>query len=155
MRRLFQDTTARLQELVAQRDTLLLVVQCRDEETAYVTKTIDAIDEASQDVFFGYGDIFTEPAAYADAIVATFQKQAELLGAKLAEAGNAPWPPLPAGVLDRAEPFVRNAFQELRQECIEKAGLACPGSADGDDVVPPANAAINNLQLPRRRYEIL
>jgi len=107
VRRLFQDTTARLQEFVAQRDTLLLVVQCRDEETAYVTKTIDAIDEASQDVFFGYGDVFTDAAAYADAIVATFQKQAELLGAKLAEAGDPPWPTLPASVLDRGEPPVK------------------------------------------------
>ena len=107
MRRLFQDTTTRLQEFVAQRDTLLLVVQCRDEETAYVTKTIDAIEEASQDIFFGYGDVFTDPAAYADAVVATFQKQAALLGSKLAGAGDPTWPPLPVRVTDRAESPVK------------------------------------------------
>lgn len=107
MRRLFQNTTERLQEFVAQRDTLLLVVQCRDEDTAYVSKTIDSIDEAGQDVFFGYSEPFVDPASYVDAIVRTFQQQAELLGKKLEEAGDPPWPPLPPIVGDRSTPPVK------------------------------------------------
>jgi tetratricopeptide (TPR) repeat protein len=100
MRRLFQDLTKRLQAFVAQRDTLVLLVRCRDEESSFILKTLDSIDEASQDIFWSFVEEFSEPVTYADAIVRSFRQRAEALAKKLEEAGDPSWPPLPPRATD-------------------------------------------------------
>jgi hypothetical protein len=72
MRRLFQDLTKRLQGFIAQRDVLLLLVRCRDEECAFVIKTLDSIDEAGPDFFWMFANEFVEPVSYVEAVVRTF-----------------------------------------------------------------------------------
>lgn len=100
MRRLFQDVTKRLQAFLAQRDTLLLLVRCRDQECAFVIKQLDAIDEASPDFFWMFTNDFADAPSYVEALVTTFRERVGLLARKLAESGAAPWPPLPPAALD-------------------------------------------------------
>ena len=79
MRRLFQDLTKRLQTFVSQRDVLLLLVRCRDEECAFVIKTLDSIDEAGPDFFWMFATDFAEPASYVEAVVRTFRERVDAL----------------------------------------------------------------------------
>jgi hypothetical protein len=81
MRRLFQDLTKRLQAHVAQRDTLLLLVRCRDEECAFVIKTLESIDEAGPDFFWMFANDFVDPASYVEAVVRTFRERIDALHA--------------------------------------------------------------------------
>jgi tetratricopeptide (TPR) repeat protein len=100
MRRLFQDLTKRLQTFVSQRDVLLLLVRCRDEECAFVIKTLDSIDEAGPDFFWMFATDFAEPASYVEAVVRTFRERVDALALKLEESGDPPWPPFPAPAAD-------------------------------------------------------
>lgn len=108
MRRLFQDLTKRLQAHVAQRDVLLLLVRCRDEECAFVIKTLESIDEAGPDFFWMFANDFVDPASYVEAVVHTFRERLDALAVKLEESGDPPWPPFPAAAADpKAQPVTR------------------------------------------------
>lgn len=100
MRRLFQDLNTRLQDLIGQRDTLLLLVGCRDEECAFVLKCIESIDDAGPDVFWLFAEPFVDPRRYADAVVESFRRRAEVLSTKMVESGDPEWPPVPARAID-------------------------------------------------------
>ena len=108
MRRLFQDLTKRLQDFVAQRDDVLLLVRCRAEECALILKQIDAIEEASPDFFWMFINDFVDAKGYVESLVTSFRERAELLAKKLADAGDPPWPALPPPALDpKTPPAVR------------------------------------------------
>lgn len=108
MRRLFQDLTKRLQAFVAQRDVLLLLVRCRDEDCAFVIKTLDSIEEAGPDFFWMFVNEFVDPVSYVEAVVRTFRERVDALAVKLAESGDPPWPPFPAAAADpKAQPVTR------------------------------------------------
>jgi tetratricopeptide (TPR) repeat protein len=108
MQRLFQNIDGRLRQFIRQRDALLLVVICRDEETAFLLKTAQVIDESSTDVFWMFAEDFVEPQAYVDALAASFRTRVEMLNKKLAEAGHPPWPALPPRLADvRVTPSAR------------------------------------------------
>jgi tetratricopeptide (TPR) repeat protein len=108
VQRLFQKIDGRLRQFIGQRDALLLVVICRDEETAFLLKTTQAIDESSADVFWMFAEDFVDPQAYVDALVGSFRTRVEMLNTKLTEAGEPPWPALPPRLVDvRTRPSAR------------------------------------------------
>lgn len=104
MRRLFQDLTRRLQDFVAQRDDLLLLVRCRAEDCGLILKQLDAIDEASPDFFWMFINDFVDAKSYVEALITSFRERAEMLAKKLAAAGDPPWPAFPPPALDPKTP---------------------------------------------------
>lgn len=102
MRKLFEGLTARLQAFVDQRDKLLLLARCRDEECVYLAKALTGVDEASQDLFWTFPESYAEPVGYVSGIVEIVRIRLERIAKELAETGDPPWPALPAKVLDHA-----------------------------------------------------
>lgn len=104
MRKLFEGLTARLQAFVDQRDKLLLLARCRDEECVYLAKALGGVDEASQDLFWSFPESFRDAQTYVDGIVAIVRTRADLIAKELAESGDPPWPAVPMKALDPHTP---------------------------------------------------
>ena len=101
MRRLFQDITKRLQAFIAQRDDVLLLVRCKDEECSFILKQLTAIDEASSDFFWMFVNDFVDATSYVESVITSFRERADILAKKLADAGDPPWPALPPPLVDK------------------------------------------------------
>jgi tetratricopeptide (TPR) repeat protein len=108
VQRLFQKLDEDLRGFIDQRDKLLLLVKCRDEECGYLLKTLEAIDESTPHIFWMFAESFGEPGPYVESVVKGLTTRLEALAKTIAEAGGEPWPPLPPRLLDvRLPPVTR------------------------------------------------
>lgn len=101
MQKLLDALTLRLRGFVAQRDDVVLVVRCRDEEVVAVVKALEGIDDASTaEMFWVVGDAFCDAATYVSGIVDAFAVKHGAVRLGMARDGMVPWPALPEDVLD-------------------------------------------------------
>jgi hypothetical protein len=95
MKRLFEDLTTRLSAFVAQKNTFMLLVQCRDEDCAIVLKTLETQGETSSDTYWVFHQDFIDPDSYIASITEECKKRVELFAKEAEESGEPSWPPLP------------------------------------------------------------
>jgi len=95
MRRALERVTQRLQEFIAQRDDLALVLGAPQAESALVLKILEMLQDASSsEVFWVFTDAFTGPEAYAAAIIDSFAVRQEAVRLLQIKDGIQPWPEL-------------------------------------------------------------
>jgi tetratricopeptide (TPR) repeat protein len=105
MLKLLNQINDRLRSFVDQRDDIVLVVRCHDEEIPVVLKLLEGMDEASTaEMFWVMSDSFTDAASYVSALVATFAATHGAVRTGMPEMGMTPWPELPAAILDGTRP---------------------------------------------------
>jgi tetratricopeptide (TPR) repeat protein len=120
VRKLFDRLADRLRSFLEQRDDLVLVVRCPGLESAYILKILQSIDDGSaSDVFWVFAENFSEPGEYTDRVVKAFQQKHDAVCELMRKEGRAPWPGVPASVLDARQPPV----QRLRELMIYARSL--------------------------------
>ncbi len=120
MQKLLDALTARLQAFVDQRDDLALVLPCREEEVPVVLKALEGIDDAStSEMFWIVSEEFRDPASYVSAVVDAFAVRHGGVRLAMGREGMAPWPALPAGVLDES----RRPVDRLRELMVFSRSL--------------------------------
>ncbi len=105
MRRVMERLNTRMSAFMTQREDAALVVQCDDNAAAIVLRSIQGVDESSRsDFFFVFPETFVEPAAYVEAIFVNFAAEHASTRAGMPALGLAPWPEIPAGLRNPAQP---------------------------------------------------
>lgn len=114
-----------LDDFVEQREHLLLVVCCRDEEGAFLLKLLDELDQASdEDLYVSFAIPFRAPDSYVDQLVDDLAQRHALASAALEEAGKPALPPLPESLRD-----VRRSAQERLRTLLGVARGLLPEDA--------------------------
>jgi tetratricopeptide (TPR) repeat protein len=112
MQKLLDALEAKLQAFVAQGDELALVVSCTDEESVVVLKSLEGLDEASaSEMFWVVSDEFREARSYVSGVVNAFAVKHGGVRLAMEREGMAPWPSLPAAILDES----RRPVDRLRE----------------------------------------
>ncbi|ATB42599.1 hypothetical protein CYFUS_008078 [Cystobacter fuscus] len=109
MQRKLQELQATLRNFVDQRDSLILVVSARDDEMAWVFKTLQGLDEEMDADLFLVCDPEAGPVAqYVTAVNAGVAAQLEMANTARAAKGGPRWAPLPTRCQDmRLPPHTR------------------------------------------------
>jgi tetratricopeptide (TPR) repeat protein len=111
VQKLLESASTRLRGFVAQRDDIALVVTCSDADAIIVQKLLDELeDAATSEMVWIVTDDFVEPVAYANAVVNAFAAKCGAVSLALRDRQAAPWPPVPAAVLDET----RDPAERLR-----------------------------------------
>lgn len=87
MRKLFQSMRQRLDQFLAQRQHLLLVVKAGPAEYLPVVSTLKSLEEEANDAFWLFTEPFESPVQYVKAITETFKTQYAALAPAMREAG--------------------------------------------------------------------
>lgn len=96
MQKVFDHVSRGLLEFVDQRDDLLLVVRCRDQDCAIVLKLLSTLEEReTPDLFFPFANPFESPARFADAVTEQMVTRIKLLNEQLEKEGQPERPPVP------------------------------------------------------------
>ena len=102
MRQLLHGIGARLQAFVNQRDDLALLLSSPASDSLPILTLIDEIEASSAShMFWTFSEAFTDPAAYADAVVGSFATRHEGVRLALEKEGMKPWPHIPPHILAR------------------------------------------------------
>ena len=104
MRRLFEKLTRTLNDFVKQRDNLLLLIACGDNDVALVLKALRELDRHSKsNLFLLFADNFAKPDQYVASLANTLREEWKLtneaVGAKVEKL-----PPLPTDWFDGQKP---------------------------------------------------
>jgi hypothetical protein len=103
MRKLFDRLMATLDQFLRQRDDLLLVVPCADNDVPLLLKALRDLDRQSGgDLFFLFSEDFLAPGPFLDRIAHRLQVEVKLINEAVKEASRLP--PLPAELLDPRNP---------------------------------------------------
>ncbi|MCY1002894.1 tetratricopeptide repeat protein [Myxococcus sp. MISCRS1] len=114
MRRLLQELQERLEEFIEQREDLLLLVQCSENDTAILLKLLRDQEQASDvDVFLLFSNAFHQPRQFVREAIEQLQEQHGLASRALLDAGKPPLPDFPQTLLSPSRPP-----RELLQEAI-------------------------------------
>ncbi len=125
MLRLIGKIRSELEEFIEQRERMLLVVRCRDDDCPIVLKLLDDLDQASeQDLYLLFAVPFALPDAYVDQLVEDFAKRHELANAALTEKNKPTLAPLPTTVSDPRRP----AQERLRALLVFSRSLLPEGA---------------------------
>lgn len=101
MRRVFDDLKERLAAFLDQRDAAALVLSAPDDEALLVAKCLEEVDDTrASELFWVHTEPFEEPESYVSAVADAFVAKHAGVSLRLEEKGEAPWPPLPAEILD-------------------------------------------------------
>jgi hypothetical protein len=104
MRNLFEQLTRTLRHFLAQRDDLLLLVACGDDDVALVLKALRDLDRNSPgDLFLLFGDDFDAPDSFLTNMARRFEEEHSLTN-EAVPANEGKLPPLPADFLNPASP---------------------------------------------------
>lgn len=102
MKRKFEILRETLTEFAQQDEFPMLVVGCRSEELAYVSKFLQDLEQSLPSHLISvFGQDFIEPHAWLDAIVTAIHAQIDFAGPARAERGEPPFPPLPLELCDQ------------------------------------------------------
>jgi tetratricopeptide (TPR) repeat protein len=101
MRRLFDALQRSLEDFVEQRDDLMLVAACGDDDVALVLKVLQDMEQANPyDVFLFFSDDFVAPGPYVSVLVERLREYHRIACEGLAQEGKDPLPPLPDHLAD-------------------------------------------------------
>lgn len=107
MRRLFQRLTEELEAFLEQRDDLILLIACGDNDTALVLKTIRDFEQAdASDIFLLHADDFLRPDPFVAAAVHRLANEHERTNAALQNQQRELMPLLPPDLFDEKRPPV-------------------------------------------------
>ncbi|RKI06839.1 tetratricopeptide repeat protein [Corallococcus sp. AB030] len=122
MRRLLQELQERLEDFIEQREDLLLLVQCSENDTAILLKLLRDTEQASEvDVFLLFSNSFHQPREFVREAIEQLQEQHGLASQSLLEAGKPPLPDFPQTLLSPSR-----SPQALLQEAISFARSLFP-----------------------------
>ena len=114
MQHLFEKIQRQLQAFVDQRDDVLAVASCTDEDTAFLLQLLRGIEQASEDdVLILLGDPFEDAESWADTCVSRLQEELEIANGWLEEQQQEPLPGLPDEVTDRQLPASERLFEAM------------------------------------------
>ncbi len=99
----FEKLQSDLESFIEQRDSLMLVVGCKDYETMYILKTLSLIEDSdSPDLFLVFGDDFIQPTPYVSVIMERLKIQHAEACSELEKQGREKLPPLPDKLFDES-----------------------------------------------------
>jgi tetratricopeptide (TPR) repeat protein len=105
MQRLVDGFRCAVEAFVEQRDDLLLLLGCSDEDAAIAAKVVSDAEQANgTDVFLIFTDDFVLAEPYAAVLAERLREEHRAAGAALEAEGREPLPPLPAALFDEAQP---------------------------------------------------
>lgn len=115
MKRKFETLRETLTEFALQDEFPLLVVGCRSAEIAYISKFLQDLEQSlPSHLVIVFGQDYSEPGAWLDAIVGSIQAQLDFAGPARAERGEPPFSPLPLEVCDQRCPAPQRLLALLR-----------------------------------------
>src|SRR5262245_6736094 len=102
MQKLFTQLLGAFRQFLKQRDNLLMLVSCGDNEVALFLKALRDLDrESSGDLFLLFANDFRAPDTFVNTIAQTVQQESQLTN-EAAGPAVAKLPPLPADFLASA-----------------------------------------------------
>jgi tetratricopeptide (TPR) repeat protein len=105
MRKLFERLRQAIEDFIEQRDDLLMLASCHSDDLPVILKTLRDIEQATAtDVFLLFIDKFVEPGPFVSVAVERLKEEHRMACEGLAEAGQAPLPPVPEALDDEALP---------------------------------------------------
>jgi tetratricopeptide (TPR) repeat protein len=105
MRKLFAKLQSDLNQFVEQRDDLLMIASCADNDSGIVLQLLRDIEQSNaSDVFVLLSDNFVQANPFVSVAVERLREQHTLACEALAEKGREPLPPLPADLTDESAP---------------------------------------------------
>jgi hypothetical protein len=115
MKRKFEILRETLTEFAQQDEFPMLVVGCRLEEVAYVSKFLADLEQSlPSHLVVVFGQDFVEPGAWLDAIVVAIRAQLDFAGPEREARGEPPFPPLPLELCDSRCPAPQRLHALLR-----------------------------------------
>lgn len=123
MQKILEHIAKEIDDFLNQRDNLVLVLHCTDNEAGLIVKLIDDVDNARQaEAFFKFSDDFVILQAYADVVIEKLLLQHRTANKHLKEEHIAPLDPIPTETLSpELSPILRlgNAIQYTRSLRID------------------------------------
>jgi len=108
MRKLLDAFKGELADFVEQRNDLLMLITCTENEAPITLKLLQDVEqENGTDVFLLFADDFIAPGPYVDVAIERLREQHQLAGDWLAEQDREPLPPLPEALGDQTLSPVR------------------------------------------------
>ena len=105
MQKLLKQISDELREFISQRDHLALVLCSPPGDSLPILNILEGLEEASaSDLFWSFTDDFTDPVAYASAVVRAFASKHEVVRLAMEKKGMASWPAIPAEILSDQTP---------------------------------------------------
>ncbi len=101
MRKLFDGLKAALTGFVEQRQDLILLLECDENDGLVAMKLLQQLEQdAGTDVHLLFADAFHEPASFVEATIKRLEVERDIACASLVEEGREPLPPLPAALYE-------------------------------------------------------
>jgi len=105
MRKLFERFRKKMEDFIEQRDDLLMLALCAENDAPPVLKTLQDIEQATAtDVFLLFTDSFAEPGPFVSVAIERLKIEHEMACQLLAEKSRKPLPPLPQSLFDESRP---------------------------------------------------
>lgn len=108
MRKLIERVRKELIEFVEQRDDLIMITSCGDNDGPIVLQILgDMEQENAADVFLLFSDDFVQADPYVSVTVERLREQHRMTSEALVERNRDPLPPFPASLLEKSRPETR------------------------------------------------
>ena len=114
MKKLLEQISHELRGFIEQRDDLVLFTACSDEDTAFLLKTLQDIEQgADGDMVLMNADEFTEPVSYVEQVMERLRAEHCIADEQLKVEGDDPMPPMPEELLDEERPPQQRLFEAV------------------------------------------
>lgn len=105
MRKLLEQMRTDCNQFIKQRDDLLMIAPCSDNDSGIALQVLRDIEQAdATHIFLLFADSFTESDPFVSVAVERLKQQHSLACAALAEKGKEPLPSMPAGLFHASHP---------------------------------------------------
>lgn len=105
MRKLFERTQKKIEDFIEQRDDLIMLARCTENDRALILNIISDIEQATgTDLFLLFGDDFNNTEQYFSTVIKRFIEEHRLACEALAKEGKAPLEPIHAKIIDSTRP---------------------------------------------------
>ncbi len=112
MRKLLEQISRELRAFVDQRDDLVLLTACADDDTAILLKTMRDIEQSGEgDMMLMFADEFVEPVSYVEQVMERLRAEHCIADEQLEQDGEEPMPPMPEELLDEERPPQQRLFE--------------------------------------------
>ena len=96
MRKLIEKIQNGLENFIEQRDNLVMIVSCDDNDAPLVLKIVSDLEQAdATDVYLLFADDFVAPDPYVSVTIERLREQHKIANEWLVEQGRKPLPPIP------------------------------------------------------------
>ena len=101
MRKLIEKIQNGLEDFIEQRDNLVMIVSCDDNDAPLVLKIVSDLEQAdATDVYLLFADDFVAPDPYVSVTIERLREQHKIANEWLVEQGRKPLPPIPKKLTD-------------------------------------------------------